>query len=139
MLSRSAQRAYNKGYFIFDHAVIGPTGRPRKVKYKPHLEPKQQYPTFNIKENGKTITVFCHQLAAWQKFGYDCIGKEIQIRHLDSDVTNFSLDNIELGTKTENMQDRIRKNWEEKNIVPMRFVGMRETPDKLVPYYRKAN
>ena len=47
-----------------------------------------------------------HQLAAYQKFGDRWFHYKWQVRHLDGNRFNNKLENLELGTNTDNQQDR---------------------------------
>lgn len=103
MINTKAEIAYKKGYRIFAGHVISKNGKKRKL-YFPKKFPC--YPRFTIYVNGKRISVKCHHLAAWQKFGKECLGDTILVRHLDDDNRNFKLENIELGTAEDNMEDK---------------------------------
>ena len=102
MLSKSAKHAYEKGYFVYDGLVISPRGHIRKLRIS------YRYPEFKFRVDDKHLTVKAHQLAAWQKFGTDCIGSKVEVRHLDDNPYNFKLENIELGTKAQNMADKAK-------------------------------
>jgi len=102
MLSKSAMRAFEKGYRVVNGQVIGLKGRPLKLKHYDH------YPKFNFIFKSRSITVKVHQLVAWEKYGLDCIGKDVYVRHKDDDAYNFHFDNIILGTKKENFEDMRR-------------------------------
>lgn len=49
--------------------------------------------------------VYVHKLAAYQKFGSDAFKKGIVIRHLDGNSLNNKIDNIEIGSQSDNMMD----------------------------------
>jgi len=97
MLSKSAMKAHDKGYRVFEGRVY------REVKTFPN---NQGYPTFTVRDGAKRITVKAHQLAAWQKYFFECIGKDLDIMHLDDNRLNFALNNLRLGTKSENCKQR---------------------------------
>ncbi len=59
-----------------------------------------------MRHQKKHLTVKCHHLAAWQKYGPDCLGEEIVVRHKNDDPLDFRLENIELGTREDNLNDR---------------------------------
>jgi len=102
LLSRSALRAYDKGYRVVGLEVIGLRGKPIKLKSYDH------YPKFNMWHEGRVITIKVHQLVAWQKFGKKCIGKDVVVRHDDDQEWNFEPHNILLGTMDENYKDMHR-------------------------------
>ena len=97
--SKIPEIAFNKGYVIKNGEVWF---NNRKIK----IRTQNPYPHFNFRYKGKILSVKCHQLAAWQKFGKSCQGDEIVIRHLDDNPLNFKLENIELGTKEDNQHDK---------------------------------
>lgn len=100
-LKLAIKEAYYRGYRVNEECMlITPNNRMRKLCIG-----KEGYPLFNIRINGKCQTIPAHRLCAFQKYGeisfaYDCI------RHLDGNKLNFSLDNIELGTFSENQFDK---------------------------------
>lgn len=105
MVTKIARIAYERGYRVSGNTVISPA---KKVLRTGLSRKKNGYPKFNIRFNGKTVSVKAHTLSAWQKYGEKCIGEEIVIRHKDDDKSNFSLRNIRLGTQSENAFDRYR-------------------------------
>lgn len=46
-----------------------------------------------------------HQLIAFSKFGMSMFEDKIEVRHLDGNRTNNKAENIEIGTRSENMMD----------------------------------
>ena len=112
MVSSSAEIAYDKGYRVKGNSIISPKGSKRALKLTCH------YPKFTVKFQGKAITVKCHQLTAWQKYGRHCIGPDIVVRHVNDDPSDFRAQNIELGTHEKNVNDRyinsILQNWIEQ-------------------------
>ena len=83
----------------------------------------------SIYENKKLRVFFLHRLAAYQKFGEILFDKGIAVRHLNGDPTDNTLENIAIGTRTQNQRDiseEVRKT--------RRWKGMqnpREVYDKL--------
>lgn len=102
MLSKRAKIAYDKGYRIKNGQVISPRGNIRKTHITGH------YPQFCIRHEGKSVQVRAHQLAAYQKFGMDVAGEDIEVRHVDDKPANFKLNNIELGNRFTQWVDRKR-------------------------------
>ena len=54
---------------------------------------------------GKSISVLVHKLCAFQKYGYIAFSYEC-IRHLDGNRTNNILENIEIGSYSDNQLDK---------------------------------
>lgn len=99
--------AYNKGYRVIDGEVINiNTGNKRKL----NASGVRSYPKFSIDIFGKSSSCKAHQLLAYQKFGLVCFKVGVFIRHYDDDMWNLSDDNIILGTRNDNMIDKIRNN-----------------------------
>lgn len=95
--------AYKKGYRTNGRAVIGPSG----VAIKLSKLGANFYPTFSIRLSNprRTVSVRPHKLAAFEKFGEKAFATGIHVRHLDGDKSNFSPENIELGTPSQNALD----------------------------------
>lgn len=87
-----------------DGGVISPSGRSRKLDLDKH-----GYPRFSVKFNSSPTGLPVHRLAAYQKFGEAMFEDGIQVRHLDGDPANNKLENIAVGTQSENMLDRPRE------------------------------
>lgn len=104
MLTNRAKWAYDKGYRVVGNKILNPKGKRRKINRNSNTT--NGYPRFNIWHEGKAHSVKCHQLAAWQKFGSNCVGAEIHIRHIDDDPLHFCTKNIELGTAQDNVDDK---------------------------------
>jgi hypothetical protein len=103
------KEAYNKGYRVqADGSVLSPTGIVRKLTYQKN-ENRNPYLKFNIKLSiaGWSITypVSVHKLAAYQKYGEAYLADGQVARHLDGDPHNNSLDNIVIGSISENSLD----------------------------------
>lgn len=105
-LSRNDQylvAAYEKGYRVADNgSVISPSGRSlRLVKAKSNGRFH-----FSINHRGKIRGgLSVHRLAAYQKFGDKIFQEGLEVRHLDSNETNNRLENIAIGTHSDNLMD----------------------------------
>jgi len=121
---------HQKGYRITeDGRAISFTGRELKL----HLN-RWGYPRFGSKLMNKTPRgVMVHKLQAYQKFGKAMFEEGIVVRHLDGNPQNNSVDNIEIGTPSDNMMDMSpearRKNasnprYDHKSIIADRKEGM---------------
>ena len=114
MKSLSAEIAFKKGYKVVGNCIISPKGNKRKWL----IVGDCRYPRFTIRHGAKFLSIRCHQLAAYQKFGKNVYGDNIEVRHLDDNPKNFRLENIELGLREDNMDDRyingILQHWIEE-------------------------
>lgn len=57
-------------------------------------------------DRGVRVPIPVHLLAAYQKFGNRAFMPGTQVRHLDSNSLNNNLDNIGIGTPSENQMDK---------------------------------
>lgn len=106
MLTKKPMYAYETGYRVIDDRVVNfKTGNERKISA---TGGEYSYPKFSFKYKGIHMTCKVHQLVAWQKYGKECIGSEVVVRHLDDNKWNFRIDNIELGTREDNERDRAK-------------------------------
>lgn len=97
--------AHQRGYRVMaDGAVENPSGRRLKLTHQESI--RLRYFKFNIKtpEGSKPVTV--HKLQAFQKFGDSVFAPGVVVRHLDGDSLNNQLENIGIGTITDNAMDR---------------------------------
>lgn len=95
--------AHLKGYRC-DKAgnVTGAMGKVLSVRPNSH-----GYPYFGISiGDGKKKNVAVHRLQAFQKFGAAIFALGIEVRHMDANTFNAHWDNLELGTKHQNMMDK---------------------------------
>ena len=108
--------AYERGYRVVNGEVISPfTGRPRKLRvhnshgYKKYL--------FSIGEKGKSsYPIEVHKLVAYQKYGDKLFDPELEVRHLDNNSLNNAEENILLGTKVENANDKPEEQRRELSV-----------------------
>lgn len=104
--------AIEKGYIVDDEGKITFDGRERKLNLC-----TKGYPNFTIRvDGGKTRRIWVHMLQAHKKFGDKIFDKNIEIRHLDGIRHNNSIDNIAIGSHSENMND-IPKEIRLKNAI----------------------
>ena len=97
--------ANKRGYLIKNNGTaIGLKNNVLKL----NINPKGYY-SFNMRfEGGKPTRIFVHKLQAYQKFGDELFNKELQVRHLNGVPSDNSIDNIKLGTGSENMLDILK-------------------------------
>ena len=92
--------AFNKGYRVtIDGECISPLGRILKLTYS------KPYYRFCVKYDTKTMNIKVHRMQAYQKFGDKIYNENLVVRHVNGNYLDNSLDNIELGTDSENMMD----------------------------------
>lgn len=96
---------FEKGWRVNEQTgeVIKPDGTIKNVQKQKNK--KMTYFCFNVKYKGESYPLKIHQFFAYYKYGnkvleHDCI------RHLDEDSLNNSLDNIVLGSHSDNAFDR---------------------------------
>lgn len=95
--------AYARGYRVRNGIVYSPY---RKEPLKLDTN-KDGYRRFGINiESGDHVSIFVHQLVAYQKYGYKSFEKGIEVRHKNGDSTDNSDENILIGTSSENSMDK---------------------------------
>ena len=103
-LSVSAQAtiiAFEKGYRSDGYKVVSPSGETLKLR-----EESGGYPCFGIRDKKRTFPVKVHRLIAFQKYGIRMFRKGIEVRHLNGNQKDFSLNNIAIGTSSDNARDK---------------------------------
>lgn len=94
------QRAYDEGYRVAnDGSIISPDGNVKKTRVG-----NDNYMRFTIGIDGLRSPIMVHRFAAYQKFGEIMFAADC-IRHLDGNSLNNSLDNLEIGTNSDNRLD----------------------------------
>lgn len=94
--------AIERNYIIDDRGFVYRNGNKLKGSIT-----KEGYLKFNIRnKDNETHPVYFHRLQAYQKFGEKIFEEGIQVRHLNSNKTDNSWDNIDIGSRSDNMMDR---------------------------------
>lgn len=95
-------QAYKKGYRTTkDGNVIGVRGEILS------LDLSSGYKYFSMKDYfNKVRKIRVHRLVAYEKFGDKIFKENIEVRHLNNDRINNSWYNIDIGTASQNMNDR---------------------------------
>ena len=95
------KEAHEKGYKVLDNGdVLSPKGKIRKL----HLI--HGYYHFTIKYKQKYVIIPVHMLMAYQKFGIKIFRHKYEVRHLNGVSTDNSLENIAIGTSSDNERDK---------------------------------
>lgn len=74
-------------------------------KLKPLLS-SDGYKRYSINFYGKTVFIYFGRLQAYQKYGEKVFDSRLQVRHLNSNLSDDSWDNIALGTPSQNAMDK---------------------------------
>jgi hypothetical protein len=102
-LSKSNQAliaAYKKGYRIINGEIFNPKGKRLKGYVK------QGYLNFNLKFGPNSVSIKVHRFVAYQEFGDETFNSNLVVRHLDGNSLNNSIENLALGTDSDNQFDR---------------------------------
>jgi hypothetical protein len=92
--------AYNLGYRVNEKGdLIGLKGNPVGSL-------SNGYYKFKIRIKNGYINCLTHRLQAYQKYGEDIYKKGIVCRHLNGNPLDNSIENIAIGTQSDNMMDR---------------------------------
>lgn len=99
--------AYEKGYRVSrDGKLYGMKGEELIVKKRG----KQRYPTFSVNVGALTKSgVFgipVHRFAAYCFYGEKMFEDGLVVRHLNGNVLDLRIENIKLGTNSENEHDK---------------------------------
>lgn len=97
--------AYEKGYRVTKDGV--PQGID--VIEKSEYVGDTGYLCFSVKNRYGHNYIHTHRLQAYQKFGEKIFDDDIQVRHLNGNKKDNSWSNISIGTQSDNMMDRPKK------------------------------
>lgn len=102
-LNDAIKYAYSSGYRITENGqVLSPSGN-RLSTY----EDRNGYLYFTVSVGGRARnTVSVHRFLAFQKFGEELFKSGIEVRHLNGNNKDNSLNNLDLGTKSQNEMDK---------------------------------
>ena len=102
MFTRNEEIAFQKGYKILENDNIqNPKGNLIKGN-----KTTNGYLEFKIRKSSNSwIRVSVHRLQAYQKFGDKIYNDKIQVRHLNCNSADNSLENIGIGSSKENKLD----------------------------------
>lgn len=139
--------AVERGYgFDFTKQVVT---TPSNTEIIPKLYGKQRYPTITINSLGKfgkrVISFAVHKFVGYLIFGEIALRRGVNVRHLDDDRMNLSLENIAIGTSQDNNLDKpatVRKQLAVHarshlgKRPPTSYVTEEEVEDILLEYFK---
>ena len=100
-MSEGMVYAHGKGYRVNKKGgLINPSGKVLKG-----TKDRDGYLRINVTIPNSPRVCYIHRLAAYQKFGDAIFEKGIQVRHLNGNPADNSLDNIAIGTAFQNWMD----------------------------------
>lgn len=103
--NRAIAYAYGRGFRVTeDGRLLNPVGK----QLSPGARPSGAYPVFSVFVKGskkQSIAVPVHKFAAFCFYGEAALEKRTQVRHLSGDLLDFSKNNLQLGTPSENALD----------------------------------
>lgn len=109
--------AYNIGYRVTERGVVHIKGDILK-QFQSHGT--NGYLRFHMKSEHlpkrRRYAIMTHRLGGYQKFGEKIFEKDQEVRHLDGNMLNNKLENLGIGTHSENMRDRSKKDLKEHAI-----------------------
>jgi len=122
--------AYNKGYRVTDKGIVnGP--QKEDVGYF-----RNGYLIVTIRVHGKCKNLRAHRLQAYQKYGEKIYEPGTVVRHLDGDSKNNHVDNIGIGTHSDNMMDMPKEVRIAKAKHASSFVKKHDHAEVLEFYYK---
>lgn len=127
--------AFEKGYRVsLNGEVLSPHNTKRKTAFR------KGYVSFNIRYEGKSIPVLVHKLCAFQKYGYMALSCDC-IRHLDGNSTNNALNNIEIGSFSDNQMDKPIKERKREATIASHSHSMKwsEKDVEIIKAYHKKS
>lgn len=105
-MTRNEELALAHGYSVDpDGRIHSPFGRI--IRGHPNYDGYRFFAFYPNGKQAKRIKVAVARLQAVTKFGAEAVYREgIQVRHLDGNPSNNKLDNIAIGTASENQMDK---------------------------------
>lgn len=77
---------------------------------------KNRYKYFSFRINDKIIKVYFHRFQAYNKFGNKIYDEGMVVRHLNGNILDNSIANIEIGTNSDNIIVSLIKSDREKGM-----------------------
>ena len=130
MESKSVILAYKKGYRVLDcGGIVNFNGDNVNLSKN-----SRGYLKFTIRHNAKKVTVFAHQLQAFQKYGDELYKKGVLVRHINGNPLDNSYKNIEIGLQSDNMMDIPEAIRYAKSLHATSFVRKHDA-EKIAAFY----
>lgn len=130
MESKSVISAYKKGYRVLVcGGVVNQSGEMVRL-----TKNSRGYLKFSIRHNKKSVTVFVHQLQAFQKYGDALYKSGVLVRHINGNPMDNSYQNIEIGSHSDNMMDIPESVRYAKSLHASSFVQKHDA-QKIAAYY----
>jgi len=92
--------AYDKGYRVTNEGEVYYKDRQRKL----YIDNTGYY-SFTIRNGSKINNIQVHKLVAYQKYKYLLFDNKSHIRHLNGNPLDNRIDNIKIGSASDNMMD----------------------------------
>ncbi len=93
--------AVERGYHIEDDVLFGPKGKLKIACCR-----SQRYPTFSTNWGGRVFGIPVHLFAAYMYYGKAAFTKGVVVRHINGNTTDFSKQNLRLGSHSDNNLDK---------------------------------
>jgi hypothetical protein len=91
---------FNRGYYIND---CGSVFNPKNKEIG--FIKVNGYKSVALRENKIRVSIMVHRIQAFKKYGYEIFSEGIVVRHLNGIPTDNSINNIAIGTHSDNMND----------------------------------
>lgn len=129
--NKALLKCVSRGYYIdTEGKAFNPKGK--EVRGTVNIG----YKNLRFRIDGKMVSVPFHRLQAYQKYKDVVLKKDIQVRHLDGIRLNNRWDNIAIGTQSDNMMDRPKKERKKHAIKAIRShqESIRSTEERELIY-----
>lgn len=128
--------AYEKGYRVDKNGIVLHENKILSFSYD-----SRGYKTFTIRHDisGKSVCrrVWVHRLQAFQKFKYKLFNNNIEVRHKNGIKSDNSLENILIGSHSDNMLDINPEIRLKKSIHASSFIKKYNHND-VIDFYSKS-
>tara|TARA_R110000751_G_scaffold2684_1_gene14325 strand:- start:359 stop:832 length:474 start_codon:yes stop_codon:yes gene_type:complete len=128
--NRNEVKAYNLGYRVNKKGdLIGLKGNPVGSE-------SGGYYRIKIREKDGWINCLTHRLQAYQKYGNKIYKSGIVCRHLNGNSLDNSIDNIAIGTQSDNSMDRKKEDRIAHASYASSFAQV-HNHDEIISFYNK--
>jgi hypothetical protein len=112
--------AHNIGYYSKDGKCYNPKGEELKSHLKRKNHRNTPYHYIHLPCEGPRFTIRLHQFIAYQLYDMQYFQPGIVARHKDGNSLNNSLDNIIIGTHTDNTADMTKESRRNRSLQAMK-------------------